>query len=84
VTPAATSKRPSHGGGAKPYSQKKRQKKDKKMFRRWFKGVSWSLIAIAVVIFLPVNVIAASAPMSLPQLALFDGADRERILLEGA
>jgi iron(III) transport system substrate-binding protein len=54
------------------------------MFRLGFERVGWNVIAFAAVIFLPVNVIAASAPMSLPQLALFDGADRERILIEGA
>src|SRR5258705_7022424 len=54
------------------------------MFRLGFGGICWSLIAIVVVAFLPVNVIAAGAPMALSQLALYQGADREKILIEGA
>jgi iron(III) transport system substrate-binding protein len=60
------------------------EKDTKKMFCRWFDGVCWNLVAIVVAAFLPVNINAASAPMAPPQLALYQSADRERILLEGA
>ena len=37
-----------------------------------------------VLSFAPYCALAASAPMSMSQLALYQGADREKILIEGA
>ena len=42
------------------------------------------LIRTAILIFAATNALAASAPMSPAQLALYQGADREKILIEGA
>ena len=42
------------------------------------------LISIAILIFAATKALAAGAPMSPAQLALYQGADRERILIEGA
>jgi iron(III) transport system substrate-binding protein len=42
------------------------------------------LVSIAILIFAATNAIAASAAMSPAQLALYQGADREKILIEGA
>jgi iron(III) transport system substrate-binding protein len=41
-------------------------------------------ISIAILIFVAKTTLAASAPMSAAQLALYQGADREKILIEGA
>jgi iron(III) transport system substrate-binding protein len=42
-------------------------------------------LAAALVLFLPVcAVFAAAAPTTLPQIALYQGADRDKILIEGA
>jgi len=41
-------------------------------------------ISIAILIFVAKTTLAASAPMSSSQLALYQGADREKILIEGA
>ena len=43
-----------------------------------------SLIGIAISMIAATNVLAASAPMSPAQLALYQGADRDKILIEGA
>jgi iron(III) transport system substrate-binding protein len=42
------------------------------------------LIGIAISMIAATNVLAASAPMSPAQLALYQGADRDKILIEGA
>jgi len=42
------------------------------------------LIGIAILVSTATNAIAASAPISPAQLALYQGADREKILIEGA
>jgi len=42
------------------------------------------LISIAILIFAAAKALAASAPMTVSQLALYQGADREKILIEGA
>jgi iron(III) transport system substrate-binding protein len=42
------------------------------------------LIGIAILIFVATNAFAASVPTSPAQLALYRGADREKILIEGA
>jgi iron(III) transport system substrate-binding protein len=42
------------------------------------------LISIAILVFAATNTLAASAPMSPAQLALYEGADREKVLIEGA
>ena len=47
----------------------------------------WVITALASLILCiarSVSVLAASAPMSISQLALYQGADREKILIEGA
>ena len=41
-------------------------------------------ISIAILIFVAKTTLAASAPMSISQVALYQGADREKILIEGA
>ena len=42
-------------------------------------------LAAALVLFLPLCALfAAAAPTTLPQIALYQGADRDKILLEGA
>jgi iron(III) transport system substrate-binding protein len=41
-------------------------------------------LGIAILIFAATNALAASAPMSPAQLALYQGADREKALIEGA
>ena len=42
-------------------------------------------LAVALVLFLPVCALfAAAAPTTLPQIALYQGADRDKILIEGA
>jgi len=41
-------------------------------------------LGIAVIIFAATNALAASAPLSPAQLALYQGADREKILIDGA
>lgn len=43
-----------------------------------------SLIGIAISMIAATNALAASAPMSPAQLALYQGADRDKILIEGA
>jgi iron(III) transport system substrate-binding protein len=42
------------------------------------------LISIAIVIFVATKAFAADAPMSPAQIALYQGPDREKIILEGA
>src|SRR5262245_12079670 len=42
------------------------------------------LVAIAISMIAATNALAASAPMSLAQLALYQGVDRDKILIEGA
>jgi iron(III) transport system substrate-binding protein len=41
-------------------------------------------LGIAILLFAPTDALAASAPMSASQLALYQGADREAILIAGA
>jgi iron(III) transport system substrate-binding protein len=41
-------------------------------------------ISVAILIFVAQTALAASAPMSVSQLALYQGADREKILIDGA
>ena len=43
-----------------------------------------TLLTIGILIFSGANALAASAPMSVSQLALYQGADRETILIQGA
>jgi hypothetical protein len=42
------------------------------------------LLAVGILIFSGTNALAASAPVSVSQLALYQGADRETILIQGA
>ena len=42
------------------------------------------LLIIGMLVFAATNVLAASAPMPVSQLALYQGADRETILIQGA
>ena len=52
-----------------------------------FSPSQWVITALATLILCvarSVSVLAASAPMSISQLALYQGADREKILIEGA
>jgi iron(III) transport system substrate-binding protein len=42
------------------------------------------LLTIGILIFPGTNALAASAPMSVSQLALYQGADRETLLIQGA
>jgi iron(III) transport system substrate-binding protein len=42
------------------------------------------LLTIAILIFVATNTLAASAPMSAAQLAVYQGSDREKLLIEGA
>jgi iron(III) transport system substrate-binding protein len=41
-------------------------------------------LTMAISTFIATNAFAASAPMSISQLALYQGADREKVLIEGA
>ena len=46
-----------------------------------------TVVSVAVLLLFLLNVaiaLGASAPLTVPQLALYQGADREKILLEGA
>ena len=43
-----------------------------------------TLLTIGILIFAGANALAASAPMSVSQLALYQGVDRETILIQGA
>ena len=52
-----------------------------------FSPSQWVITALATLILCiarSVAILAASAPMSISQLALYQGADREKILIEGA
>jgi iron(III) transport system substrate-binding protein len=42
------------------------------------------LLTIAILIFAATNILAANAPMSGAQLAVYQGSDREKLLIEGA
>jgi iron(III) transport system substrate-binding protein len=42
------------------------------------------LLTVGILIFAATNALAASAPMPVSQLALYQGADRETILVQGA
>lgn len=46
--------------------------------------ISATLFALAFCVTTASEAFAAAAPMSIPQLALYQGADREKILIEGA
>ena len=62
-------------------AQAERQENYKVMAR--FTTALWP--AAALVLFLPVCALfAAAAPPTLPQIALYQGADRDKILIEGA
>ena len=43
-----------------------------------------NLLTVGILIFAATNALAASAPMPVSQLALYQGADRETILVQGA
>ena len=51
-----------------------------------FRGIRTAsiLLTIGILIFAATNALAASAPMPVSQLALYQGADRETILVQGA
>ena len=54
------------------------------MIRLGIQMLRYGLIASAVFMWLQSTAGAAAAPMSISQLALYQGADREKILIEGA
>src|ERR1044071_8858873 len=54
------------------------------MIRLGIQMLRYGLIASAVFMWLHSTAGAAAAPMSISQLALYQGADREKILIEGA
>ena len=43
-----------------------------------------NLLTVGILIFAATNALAASAPMPVSQLALYQGADRETVLVQGA
>ena len=43
-----------------------------------------NLLTVGILIFAATNTLAASAPMPVSQLALYQGADRETVLVQGA
>src|SRR5688500_13110715 len=51
--------------------------------KRTIRGCDFPLIA-AICLLAAANALAVTAPMSSAQLALYQGADREKILIEGA
>ena len=48
------------------------------------KTLASAFIGFVLVAFAPSPILAAGAPMSIPQLALYQGTDRKKILIEGA